>query len=51
VTGQDLERYVDEHIVGRHYLFVDEIQQIKDRDKAILSIFTRYKDTVTIIIT
>ncbi len=51
MTGQDLERYVDDNIDLCRYLFIDEIQQIRDWDKAILSIFTRYKDEITIVIT
>ena len=46
-----LEQYIYVNIQTKTNVFVDEIQHITDRDKAILSIYSRYKDTINIIIT
>ncbi len=50
-NAEDLEMYIRKHISWKKHLLIDEIQYVENREKAILSIYTRYKDQINIIIT
>lgn len=51
VNDDDLEWYISEYLWSKKYLLIDEIQHIKNWEQWILSIYTKFKDKVTIVIT
>lgn len=51
ITHEDLHKVITTAIQqGKTYIFVDEIQYISNREKAINSLFAQYQDTVDFII-